>query len=883
MTSTSGDDATLGGDDASVPSGTSGTSAFGLRVAQGDSVGRYVVLAELGAGAMGVVYSAYDPDLDRKVAVKLLRPDNATGPRARARMLREAQALARLSHPNVVAIHDVGSRGDDVYIAMEFVAGQTLGAWLREQPRGWREILRVVEPVAHGLAAAHEAGLVHRDIKPDNVMIANDGRVRVMDFGLALGTVGDRTDVPEDEPDASASKRPASLSVRLTRQGVLTGTPAYMAPEQFADGVTDGRCDQFSFCVMLYEALLGERPFAGDTPLALATAVIEGHRRQGPSGIRIPRWLRRVVDRGLSRDPAARWPSMTALLDGIGRGRAGARLGRVAAGAGMLVALAGAAWGGQVLTEQRRVAECERLGDEIAEVYGDDVETRLREAFVAADASFGAVTADRVAPWLREHAGAWRGARTEVCMRATVRASWDADLHERAVQCLAQHRDELRMLLETLVTADAPVLVQAVQSAVALRPVDPCLDVHALQLQLAPPEQTRAAAEALRAELGRARIRQLTGTDGPDPEAARERLARAEALGWAPLSAMARVQLGSQLEARGEYAASEATLTDAYFEAAEAEAHEVAFQAAIELAFAVGVRDRRMGDGVQWTRHAALMRVRMSDPLGTREATTLSKLATIHAAAGDMPRAIELYEQALAILDRTFGPDHPLAVPSLSNLARALQVSRDFAAADRAYERALKVTEAALGPDHPTTAALLDHRGQLELERGHPQDAEALVARALAIRERVFGPDHPTVAVSLQGLGNLRRTRGAYDEALAPLQRALDILERALGPDHPQLIVVLVQLAYVHAGREAFSDARPYAERALTIAETGGVAPLELGDARLVLARVLDHQGVDPSRARTLALAARDAYREAAVDEGIESVDAWLADHPATP
>ncbi|MFZ5441228.1 MAG: protein kinase domain-containing protein, partial [Myxococcota bacterium] len=261
---------------------------------RGDVVGRYVVLEFVGEGAMGRVYAAYDPVLDRKVALKLLHP-LADGPSAQERLLREAKALAKVSHPHLVAVHDAGSFGDSVFLAMEFVEGQTLRAWLAAAKRTEAELVDVFAQAGRGLAAAHEAGLVHRDFKPENVLVGRDGRVRVSDFGLAREL---SAPLPLEGPT------PIRGGAASTHTGALVGTPAYMAPEQLGGERADERADQFAFCVALAEALGGGRPFPENT---LAQV------RAGPKLTASAR-LTKVLTRGLSAEPAARYPSMSALL-----------------------------------------------------------------------------------------------------------------------------------------------------------------------------------------------------------------------------------------------------------------------------------------------------------------------------------------------------------------------------------------------------------------------------------------------------------------------------------------------------------------------------------------------------------------------------------------
>ena len=273
----------------------------------GDRVGRYLVLSALGAGGMGVVFSAYDPQLDRKVALKLLRAGITYNTKdARARLRREAQAIAQLSHPNVVAVYDVGTtEEDDLYIAMEFVEGDTLTTWLKQYPRTWREIVDVFLQAARGLMAAHSVGLLHRDFKPDNVLVGHDGRVRVTDFGLARSVI---------TPEEGLKHRPevGALNVDLTATGTVLGTPRYMPPEQLTGPDIDARADQFSFCVALYEALYGTHPLPGATSVSM----LEQNEKAvpPPDGSKIPAYVGRCVMRGLERERSKRYPGMATLV-----------------------------------------------------------------------------------------------------------------------------------------------------------------------------------------------------------------------------------------------------------------------------------------------------------------------------------------------------------------------------------------------------------------------------------------------------------------------------------------------------------------------------------------------------------------------------------------
>jgi CHASE2 domain-containing sensor protein/tRNA A-37 threonylcarbamoyl transferase component Bud32 len=296
---------------ASAPAlvGTSGTLGPGGRV------GRYVIQRQLGQGGMGTVFLGYDPELDRRVAIKLLHPDLSSSQDFRTRFLREAQAMARISHPNVVAVHDIVSEQGQLFVAMEYVEGTTLESWL-ESPRSTEQILEMFRKAGTGLAAAHAAGLIHRDFKPANVLIGLDGSVQVSDFGLARAVdAGEEVRSPVDGSGVPES----ALNQALTRVGVTMGTPAYMSPEQLGAKPVDARGDQFSFCVALYEALYGQLPYEGLDLRARLELLASGKLDTPRTSRRVPPWLRQALLRGLSFAPEARFPSMEALLQALAR------------------------------------------------------------------------------------------------------------------------------------------------------------------------------------------------------------------------------------------------------------------------------------------------------------------------------------------------------------------------------------------------------------------------------------------------------------------------------------------------------------------------------------------------------------------------------------
>ena len=300
-------------------------------------IGRYVILHRLGAGGMGVVYAAYDPDLERKVALKVVRNNKHQASAGRARIVREAQAMAQVSHSNVVHVYEVGQdqsqRNGPVFIAMELVDGVSMVEWQRRNPShsaaSIQARLRLYLQAAQGLLAAHRLGIVHRDFKPDNVLVGDDGRVRVVDFGLARALQGDRTGATTTGTEAvaaagaelGADKTASGLSPRITAFGSILGTPGYMSPEQARGEPADARSDQFSFCIALYEALYQQLPFPGETFDSFAKNLFAGKPVPLPPPPReVPIVVEEALLRGLSLDPAARFPSMQELIDALQAG-----------------------------------------------------------------------------------------------------------------------------------------------------------------------------------------------------------------------------------------------------------------------------------------------------------------------------------------------------------------------------------------------------------------------------------------------------------------------------------------------------------------------------------------------------------------------------------
>ena len=751
----------------------------------GEFVGRYLVLSRLGAGAMGVVFAAYDPELDRRVAVKLLRGFHSD-PEADTRLQREAQALARLNHPNVVGVHDVGSHEGRVFLAMEYVEGQTLTQWMRAKshPRPWRELVRVFAAAGQGLAAAHARELAHRDFKPDNVMLGDDGRVRVMDFGLARAT---NSATPRERGPADVVDVERSLSLRLTQTGAMLGTPAYMAAEQFAGELATERSDQFSFCVALFEALYGERPFRGDTAATLAASVTQGEIEVVTGPRRVPAWLRRVVCRGLARDPAARFDGMQPLLDALTTGEQHRRRRRWwLAGAGA-VAVLGGVWGFDSYGTLRRERACVAAGGEIDQVWSESAEVGVRAGIMASGALGAEQTADKTTPWIDRYADRWREHRVTVCRHRTVTKDWDDALARKAVQCLEDRRLALSFLVADLAAAGKFAASGAVNAAAALADTSACIDVFSLEATPALPADARAELADARQSIARARVLRSAGRYADALDAGRAALAVAEGSGSQVLLAEAKSVTARSLMHRGAFEESEALGEQAYWIAARAGAWAIAAEAANHLIYVVGYRMHRPSEGRRWAEHCAVAIALAGDPSELLEADRQGALAAVANRESRFGEAIDRNARAREIYERRLGPAHPMVARRLSNEGNNHRRRDEYAEAAAKHHASLEIREQTLGSHHPDVANGLNNLANVYWSMGDPGSAEPLYRRALEIRRRTLDHEHPLVATALHNMAMTQRALGKLDEASEASEEALALREAKLGPQHPDV------------------------------------------------------------------------------------------------
>ncbi|MCG8423562.1 MAG: serine/threonine-protein kinase [Proteobacteria bacterium] len=774
----------------------------------GSAVGRYIVIDLVGAGGMGVVYAAYDPELDRKVALKLLRPDTAAE-RSPQRLLLEAKALAQLSHPNVIPIHDVGTLGEHVFIAMEFVEGQTLRAWLHEEQRGWREVVSKYVQAGSGLHAAHEAGLIHRDFKPDNVLLGEDGRVRVTDFGLARWAGTDDAAVS----DASL----AAAGSGLTETGMLLGTPAYMAPEQLRGEAADACADQFGFCVALYEGLYGERPFTGHSVRSLLEAINKEEVRPAPARAKVPVWLRRLVLRGCRADPRDRYSSMGELLAAIQRDPALPR--RRALGAVALTVALATTW---VVASRSSVSSpCDGYERQLIQVWDPAVQSRVQGAFLATERPYAAAVYERVAATLDNYAHSWVSAQADACEATHVHRVLSAEILDLRTACLVRRLGELRGFTELLGEGpDANVLDQAVQAASALTPVDGCSDTDALP-ETGPritDEQTRTRAAALRAKLDRARALDSTGKYDDGLALIRTVGDEAKQLGFPLLRAEFLYLLGSLQSHAGNHAAAEEALRSAVVSAAEANRDLLAAQAWSLLLWVVGVEQRRQREALL-LRPAAEAAVARAGHQPLVEALFLNNLGAIYGEHSDYRQAIRYQERALAISERALGSEHVLVAKSLNNLGFSYGQLGHHDVAIKHIERALAIRQRAMGPEHPGVAGALRNIGHQLQRQSRYAEAHSYYQRALEIYQSALGDDHPMTISALSAVGRALHGQRKYELATRFHERALAALERAPDPNPINISYSLNSLGEIALDHGEHDEAQRYLERALELRE----------------------------------------------------------------
>lgn len=743
---------------------------------------------------MSEVYAAYDPRLDRSVALKIMKHER--GHEAHERLQREGRALARVGHRNVVVVHDVGVFDDELFVAMEHVKGTPLSRWVRVAERTPDEIIAAFVQAAAALVSAHAAGIIHRDFKPANVMVEHTGRVVVLDFGLARIQDGPRCDpVP---PDVASTP-----SGSATHSAV--GTLGYMAAELMEGEGASEATDQFAFCVSLYEALTGGRPFVGRHAVELLEVIKAGPPAEVPRP-GIPRWLHGAVLRGLAPRAAERHPSMASLRDALDRPSSQGSALAWFVGAGVVATVGGIAWS----TMAPNKDTCAATGDDALHARWN--ETRrgdARDAMLASGRPHAGETADRALARIDRFSRAWLETAASSCRR---KASSPSAQAEAVNACLDRGLDRLEVAVATLERAsDSPSIAdRALDLALSLPPVRRCIEEVALPFD-ATPEHDRVVSKAIAASIA-ARV------TGSKEDAARNAQAAVEASS----EASPQVQAEALLERSRVHDAS-ARYDDALADAASAFALSLARElprrqasASLEMVRLTGDRLRLTDEAKRWEALASASVGRFPDDpvLEARQAWTFG---TVRWRAGDLEPAAERLRSAAERFEQA-GHDDELA-GVLTELSMVVDEQRDHGQARALLDRALEIRQSLYGAEHPAIADTLADMAVVEGRCARSKEALALGKRALAIYEAHVDPRHANVATIVMNMGLEYRTQGLHEEALQAFSRAESIRGQHFGDEHVLVADVLNNRAPSLIALKRYDEARAGLSKTVEILE----------------------------------------------------------------
>jgi serine/threonine protein kinase/tetratricopeptide (TPR) repeat protein len=737
-------------------------------------VGRYRLLANVGRGGLGHVWAAHDPQLDRVVAVKLLRDQVIRrNRRARAQLLAEAAVMARLTHPNVVRVYDVGDHDGELFVAMEYVEGRTLRAWQQQAEHDWRTLLDVYLLAGEGLAAAHASGLVHGDFKPDNVLIGNDGRVLVSDFGVAPHLLqahveGTSTDITEErlgplvDIGDEADLEPMTVQDSSFSEPVrLVGTPPYMAPEQLEGRRADVLSDQFAFCVSLWEALMGERPFVGQTPEQLRQAIAAGPRE---TRRRIPAPLMTILRRGLSESPAARHRDMSSLLAQLRRLRTRRRRWTLIASASLLIgsAIAGVLYG---LLRTVPVSEPDVCPLDERLDWNAEQRAALGERLRGGTLAMTDERAEASLAVLDRFVEDWTNARRMTCvLRGIEGEAAPAHFDDRSL-CLNADADEFEAALAVLSADEIKPLMVAQPLIEGLPDPRRCVrSTHDAEAEQDPERAKQLA--ALRRQVAGVRALRLGQQHERALRQCAELLTQAESLDDVELLAAIELEYGRLLRHVGQLHEGLRRLQRAASLAAMTDKPELALAAASEIAFTLMGLDDDPRVFEAWAERAMLLGEHVGDPVATMQARML-------------------LGRAAMLLDR---PDEALAI----------------------QQAGLEQAERELDPDNPELAYAHDYLGATHAELGNAEQAIEHKNQAVAILERAYGPDHLDLATLLATSANIHAKVGHRDRAEVLFERSLAIVDKLLGRDHRRARSVSRRLAEF-----LFDEGRPAEAEAL--------------------------------------------------------------------
>lgn len=846
-------------------------------------MGRYLILEELGRGGMGVVWTAYDPKLDRKVAIKRLHRSQAMNVR-QVRFIREAQALARLNHPNIVTVHDVDAHERQLYMAMEYVDGQTLECWLSMDSHDWRSILRIFDQAGRGLAAAHAAGITHRDFKPSNMLITSEGNVKVFDFGLAKYIDDDSKHLetealPEGEP---AREDPnlmemigTSNRLKITKFGRFVGTPAYMAPEQYPalDGHPIGAwTDQFSFSVTLYESLYGERPFEGEDLLDIYANARAGRIREPPRGTVVPGWIYRVLHRAMHYDPGRRYPSMEALLTAL-RTDPALRRRRLLTYASSAALLGLASFG---MLQAATAAPspplpCRGASKHLSGIWDEPKRIEVHQRMVATDLPFAADAARRTISGLDAYSDSWVAQHTNVCEATRIHGEQSESMLDVRMNCLERRRSELAALVKALTTPREQTVARSVAAVAGLRPAKPCaLALPGVENDLPSDPVLRGEFMDLQTRIDDARALLITGRDAEARDLAIDAGRVAARREFERLHGEALVIEGQSHQSLRESTTAQARLRQGIAIAASVADIRTELVGWINLLYTTGVLldSPREAAGLHFAAENALQRAGSPVDLA-------SSLAVTHVAVlleqRDLERAARVGEDALHTVLGSEGPSSLQYAHALTNLGIVAAQQSDWTLAKRRLRESQQLLQRLVGVDHPDVYKLEMNLANVLVQRAKASDdedvatasfdeAEQLYRHVLAFREQSEGPSGDSVARTLANLGLLQSTRGKRADARRTLLRAVHLLRDKPSAD-VGLASILVNLGTIERREGRYDEAEGYYRQALVLQHRAlGPEHTSAGQTRLHLCQLIE-EARRPTDARTECERAREVLQ----------------------
>ena len=885
----SGDDGWL---ETPIGSGRGGRMAVSLE--RGHRVGRYVISRAIGRGGMGVVYAAYDPELDRRVALKLVRIEGAapadTDSRGKTRLLREAQSMASFTHPNVVEVHQAGVHENHVFIAMEFVEGASLRDWLNERSRNWREVVPVFVAAGRGLEAAHASGIVHRDFKPDNVLVSVSG-TKVVDFGLARTVEDDMRRLEDDTAvrrviQTSGVSAPRALDAHLTMTGAAVGTPAYMSPEQHAAMPAGASSDQFSFCVALYEALAGHRPYERRTVAELGRAKADG--RVTPLDRRAaPDWLWKIVERGLAPKPGARWPDMRSLVGELEQGLA-RNAGRRAWLPLSLLATSLVAVLGYVAVSGSR-GPCPPGDTALNGVWDSTRRSEVGDVFLNSGRPMARDTWNRFQRSVDAYAGTWAEAQHEICVATRVRREQDQEWFDRRMLCLDGRRKELDRLLERLQDSPPDRLASIATATERLTPPSAC--TRGAEVEEVPrPDDPELAEEVeeLRHKLAGVADLRRNGQAPLVLERARDAAGEAKRLGYAPVQAEALRELAKvQVEVSDDVERQVKLLHQSAQTALLSGYDRAAVGAWIDLIGAL-TKLERYEQAQRWVAYVERKMASFSQEPGLEASLEGAQvwLAIHEERIADAQRHAS---RELELVERDFGASHPRSVTALNHVALALYYDHKKDEALEYLYRSLELAESLHGPESAQVSPALNNIAVILTDRGDYDEAVELYERSLSIRERMMAEGNPDLMQAYDNLAELLMRDKSYARALPYARRTVELAERSYGVGDAQTIKPLLRLGEAALKASQDDEAQKVYAHAVEVFEGRLGSATEIGDeersrlsrakaqARFGQAQAMWAAGDQPGQAREQAVQAREELLALGADEDVAKVRAWLA------